>query len=184
MRRKNAIDALAVMLTLAGGVHALTVTGDQTSALDPQKSSERLPIGPLPRAQTTAPGALTPKEIYHKLLPSTCWVVHEKRVGSEPVLTSGTGWVVDTRRRLIVTNHHVIDGVDVVGVVFPILKDGKVVNDESTYLKRAERITGWPPWSRRICHSTKATAAVRWSTIAASSSRWSKDTVRKHVWSV
>ena len=71
------------------------------------------------------PGALTPKEIYHKLLPSTCWVVHEERVGSEFVFSLGTGWVVDARRRLIVTNHHVVDGVDVVGVVFPILEGGR-----------------------------------------------------------
>jgi tetratricopeptide (TPR) repeat protein len=84
---------------------------------------------------------LSPKEIYHKLLPSTCWVVHEKRIGSESVLSFGTGWVVEGRRRLIVTNHHVVDGVDVVGVVFPILQDGRVVNDAVAYRNAVDRIT-------------------------------------------
>ena len=85
---------------------------------------------------------LTPKEIYHKLLPSTCWVVHELRVGSESGLSMGTGWVVDARRRLIVTNHHVVDGVDVVRVGFPIMKDGRVVNDTRFYFNGVDLITG------------------------------------------
>jgi tetratricopeptide (TPR) repeat protein len=54
----------------------------------------------------------------------------------------GTGWVVDERRRLMVTNHHVVDGVDVVEVVFPIVKNGRVINDASAYRNMADRITG------------------------------------------
>ena len=95
-----------------------------------------------PELERVVPGALAPKEIYHKLLPSTCWVVHEIRVGSESGLSLGTGWVVDARRRLIVTNHHVVDGVDVVRVGFPIMKDGRVVNDARAYLNGVDLITG------------------------------------------
>jgi tetratricopeptide (TPR) repeat protein/S1-C subfamily serine protease len=142
MRRNNMFKAAALLLTLAGGVQAHSAARGQTPALDGPKSLESLPTGPLPRLERVTPGALAPKQIYHKLLPSTCWVVHEKRVGAESVLSFGTGWVVEGRRRLIVTNHHVIDGVDDVGVVFPILKDGRVVNDASAYRNGIDRITG------------------------------------------
>jgi tetratricopeptide (TPR) repeat protein/S1-C subfamily serine protease len=142
MRRTSPIKAMAVLLTLAGGIQAPSATLGQTSARELPESFERLGLGPLPQLEQAVPGALTPKEIYHKLLPSICWVANEKRVGSESVLSMGTGWVVEARRRLIVTNHHVVDGVDVVGVVFPILKDGRVVNDASAYWKRVDRITG------------------------------------------
>jgi tetratricopeptide (TPR) repeat protein len=142
MRRTNTIKAMAVLLTLAGGIQAPSATSGQTSARELPESFERLGLGPLPQLEQVVPGALTPKDIYHKLLPSTCWVVHEKRIGSESVLSMGTGWVVEARRRLIVTNHHVVDGVDVVGVVFPILKDGRVVNDARAYWNGVDRITG------------------------------------------
>jgi tetratricopeptide (TPR) repeat protein/S1-C subfamily serine protease len=134
---------MAVLLTLAGGILAPSAIRAQAPALKLPSSSERLaPEGPIPQLERVVPETLTPKNIYHKLLPSTCWVVHEQRVGSQSVLSWGTGWVADARRRLIVTNHHVVDGVDVVGVVFPILKDGRVVNDERAYWNGAERITG------------------------------------------
>jgi tetratricopeptide (TPR) repeat protein len=68
--------------------------------------------------------------------------VKEQRVNSQSVLSWGTGWVVDASRRLIVTNHHVVDGVDLVGVVFPIVKNGRVVNDERAYRYELGRING------------------------------------------
>jgi S1-C subfamily serine protease len=142
MRRNSTVKAAAVLLTLAGGIQAPSATWGQLPKLELPKSSERPTPGPLPKLERVALRALIPKEIYHKLLPSTCWVVHEKRVGSELLFSWGTGWVVEGHRQLIVTNHHVVDGVDVVDVVFPILKDGRVVNDASAYWKRVDRITG------------------------------------------
>jgi S1-C subfamily serine protease len=152
---RRTIKAMAILLTLAGGIQAPRATWGQTPALELPKSLERLAPGPLPHLERVVPGALTPKEIYHKLLPSTCWVVHEERVGSNSGLSFGTGWVVDARRRLIVTNHHVVDGVDVVRVGFPIMKDGRVVNDNRSYFNGDNLIAGTvqvsPP--RRTCGS-------------------------------
>src|SRR4029079_124364 len=76
------------------------------------------------------------------LVPRPCARVHEMRVGSESGLSMGTGWVVDVRRRLVVTNHPVVDGVDVVRVGFPIMKDGRVVNDKSSHFTGHDLITG------------------------------------------
>jgi tetratricopeptide (TPR) repeat protein/S1-C subfamily serine protease len=142
MRRNSVIKAAAVLLTLAGGIQAPSATRGQAPALERPKSPESPAPKSLPQPQRVAPRALAPNKIYHKLLPSTCWVVYDKRVGTELLSVWGTGWVVEGRRRLIVTNHHVIDGIDVVDVVFPILKDGRVVNDASAYWKRVDRITG------------------------------------------
>jgi tetratricopeptide (TPR) repeat protein len=75
-------------------------------------------------------------------LPSTCWVLHQKQVGNKVYSGWGTGWVIEGGRRLIVTNHHVVDGFDVVDVFFPIMKDGRAVNDASVYWNQADRITG------------------------------------------
>src|SRR5262245_19763089 len=128
MRRNYLPKTTVILLTLAGGIQSPSPTPGQTPPLELPKSFEILAPGPLPPLARVVPGALTPKEIYHKLLLSTCWVVNEKRVGSESVISFGTGWVVDSRRRLIVTDDHVVDGVDVVVVVFPILNGGRVVN--------------------------------------------------------
>jgi hypothetical protein len=110
--------------------------------------------------------------------------------------------VVEARRRLIVTNHRVVNGVDVVLVGFPILKDGRVVNDKRSYFDGVDLITVIDRSPRRdlalIQLATgqlagvveadmpddRATAAGRWSTIAASWSRWSKDPIRMHGRSV
>jgi tetratricopeptide (TPR) repeat protein len=49
--------------------------------------------------------------------------------------------VVDARRRLIVTNDHVLEGIDSVRVAFPAVKDGRVVNDAEFYFEGGKLIT-------------------------------------------
>jgi tetratricopeptide (TPR) repeat protein len=142
MRRNSTIKAAAVLLTLAGVTQAPFATRGQTPAPERPKSVGGSAPKPLPQPKRVAPRALTPSKIYHKLLPSTCWVYREKRVGNDVYYGWGTGWVIDAPRRLIVTNHHVIDGFDVVDVVFPILKDGRAIDDADFYLKKVTRITG------------------------------------------
>jgi tetratricopeptide (TPR) repeat protein len=141
MKRTRTIQAITFLLTLAGAIQQPSATWGQTP-LELLKSFDSHSPGRLPQSETAAPGPLPPKEVYHKLLPSTCWVVREQQVGSETVVSCGTGWVVDVGRRLIVTNHHVVEGVDTVGVVFPIMKGGRVVNDERAYRNKADRIVG------------------------------------------
>jgi tetratricopeptide (TPR) repeat protein len=66
------------------------------------------------------------KSVFQHTLRATCWV----RV---PDVGSGTGWVVDLGRRLVVTNHHVVLNEDRVIVIFPIFKNGKPVSERGAY---------------------------------------------------
>jgi tetratricopeptide (TPR) repeat protein len=128
---------MAVLLALAVGIQSPSAAWGQLPKLELPKSSVGPGPGPLPKPEGVAPRPFSPKEIYHNLLPSTCLVIWQKQAGSGIDRGWGTGWVVDARRRLIVTNHHVVDGFDVVRVGFPIMKDGRIVNDE-----RVDLITG------------------------------------------
>lgn len=73
---------------------------------------------------------LSAKEQHQKLLKSSGWI--QQRNGDQ-ILSHGTGWVLDAGRRLMVTNDHVVSGQDVVWVIFPKYKDGKLVREESEY---------------------------------------------------
>src|SRR5262245_46287726 len=49
------------------------------------------------------------------------------------IVPSGTGWVVDARQRLIVTNYHVVPNLDVAYVKFPLCEGGRVISDPDRY---------------------------------------------------
>lgn len=66
------------------------------------------------------------KAIYRQTLRATCWVV-------VPDVGSGTGWVVDAEKKLVVTNHHVVLNADRVLVLLPTYKNGKLVSEKSAY---------------------------------------------------
>lgn len=68
----------------------------------------------------------SPKSIFQKTLRSTCMVI-------VPNVGSGSGWLVDKDKKLIVTNHHVVLNADRVTVLFPLFKDGKLVSEKSAY---------------------------------------------------
>lgn len=72
---------------------------------------------------------LSTKELHAKLLKCSGWVRFEANGG----MSHGTGGVIDTERRLMVTNDHVVEGQDVVWVVFPEYKDGKLIREEEHY---------------------------------------------------
>lgn len=46
---------------------------------------------------------------------------------------SGSGWVVDLEKRLVVTNHHVIDRAREIRVYFPKFQDGELVTSPGDY---------------------------------------------------
>src|SRR4051794_23955270 len=67
-------------------------------------------------------------EVHARLLKSTAWV----RTTTEGV---GTGWVVDAKRRWLVTNLHVVGDQDRVEAIFPVERDGRVVAERQYYLE-------------------------------------------------
>jgi len=72
----------------------------------------------------------TTKELHQLLLNSSGWVIWQP---TETTTTSGTGWIVDKERKLMITNDHVVEGTDTLQVIFPIRKDGKLVREEGEY---------------------------------------------------
>src|SRR5262245_42913638 len=63
--------------------------------------------------------------VYERTLAGTGWVRAGKR--------SGSGWVVDKERRLLVTNHHVVRDNKTVRVQFPLYRNGRVVAERGAY---------------------------------------------------
>jgi S1-C subfamily serine protease len=48
----------------------------------------------------------------------------------------GTGWIIDRKRRLLVTNHHVVNGDDRPYVYFPVMENGRLIAEPEYYKKR------------------------------------------------
>jgi tetratricopeptide (TPR) repeat protein len=90
-------------------------------------------VAQAPQQQNAVPEAkkLTTKELHAKLLKCSGWVRFEANGG----MSHGTGGIIDKSRRLMVTNDHVVEGTDVVWVVFPEYKDGKLIREEGHYAK-------------------------------------------------
>jgi S1-C subfamily serine protease len=80
------------------------------------------------------------EKVYKSTLRSTVWVVVPQGNGKA---SSGTGSLVDVKRRLVLTNYHVVRERDEVRVFFPIMnKNGKVVAERQAYLDSGARIKG------------------------------------------
>jgi tetratricopeptide (TPR) repeat protein len=77
-------------------------------------------------------------QLYTRLLHSTAWIVTPSG--------SGSGWVLDRGRGLLVTNYHVVLNTEAYGlhdsvfVVFPVLENGKPVAERSYYLQNRDRL--------------------------------------------
>src|SRR2546423_14550947 len=68
--------------------------------------------------------------VYQKTLPSTGFVVTTNKDKS---LGYGTCWVVDTEKRLVITNQHVVLGHDTCKVTFPRFSNGNVLTNSGLY---------------------------------------------------
>jgi tetratricopeptide (TPR) repeat protein len=85
-------------------------------------------------APKAAAGELQAKEVYQRTLRATAWVRTPDG--------SGSGWVLDRGRRLLITNHHVAGGADEVLVHFPARRDGRVVAEKAEYLAKDPGVRG------------------------------------------
>ncbi len=77
-----------------------------------------------PKSETSH-NTLSSEELYEKTLKATCWVVLPN--------CSGTGWVLDREKRLIITNYHVVDGFDEAQIYFAYKKADAVQTDPQWY---------------------------------------------------
>jgi tetratricopeptide (TPR) repeat protein len=74
--------------------------------------------------------------VYRRTLGSTAWIYNPK------IDSSGTGWVVDRARRLLITNQHVVDDATHVEVLFPAYRDGQLISERSYYKDHGRTIRG------------------------------------------
>lgn len=81
---------------------------------------------PAQAAQTRK--AYSNQQIVERLKFSTCWI---NCTGG----SSGTGWLLNKSRRLVVTNQHVITRAKSVQIYFPDQREGEWVNDVNHYLR-------------------------------------------------
>lgn len=75
-------------------------------------------------------------EIYNKTLKSTAWVL--AKTGGET--SSGTGVLVDTQKKLLITNFHVVGEARAAVVFFPEMKNDKPIVDRQHYLKNVKKL--------------------------------------------
>ena len=73
--------------------------------------------------------------VYKKALKSTVWIVQPvSREGNRVMLRTGSGSVIDVKRKLILTNYHVVEEIPDVIVCFPIFdKKGELIPEKDKY---------------------------------------------------
>jgi S1-C subfamily serine protease len=77
-------------------------------------------------------------QVYEKTLHSTAWVVSPL---PKDRVSSGTGTLVDARKKWVLTNYHVVEDRDKVLVFFPSYQGGKSISDPRFYVgKNIERL--------------------------------------------
>jgi tetratricopeptide (TPR) repeat protein len=81
---------------------------------------------------------LTPDELYQQTTRSTAMIV----VPQGEKASQGTGWLVDRDRKLLITNRHVVGTQKNVQILFPVYRNGQLIDDRTYYLKEAPRYRG------------------------------------------
>jgi S1-C subfamily serine protease len=89
--------------------------------------------GPAPAAHP-----LKGRELYQQTIHATAVVLSPSG--------QGTGWVLDTDARLLITNYHVVSNghggvTDTVRVVFPVFQDGQVIPERKFYQEHLKDLT-------------------------------------------
>jgi tetratricopeptide (TPR) repeat protein len=111
-------------------------------------------FGPVAVLRADARKAPAESAVYQDLLRSTAVVVTYTK--GSPRITQGTGWLVDRSAKLIVTNYHVLGrGNQVIDVMFPFSRSGRVVLDRSIYQR-----SGYPVHAQVIAASATHDLAV------------------------
>ncbi len=112
---------IAVTVILPAAAHA------QKTPTRPQIVREKQNIpAEKSSSKTVSQGQVPGNPVYNRIVRSTGLIVCNHPDGS---VSTGTGWVLDAERRLMVTNHHVIEGLEECRVFFPEFVDGRLVTD-------------------------------------------------------
>ncbi len=129
------VGAVGFGLVAAAGVGVWLFLKDQDRGADAPEAAQ---AGPAPGAPPPASPQYTPEEINRRLLWSTVFVLRAEPGGRSVGL--GSGALVHGPRRLVLTNYHVVETADRVGVFFPDYAKGELVTAPRHYLDRAARL--------------------------------------------
>jgi len=135
-RWMRSLVAMLVVTSLAGTSSWADETGNSTRFADRlKKIKASAPTG------GNAAGTIKPPSNphYNKILRSVALILCEAEDGST---CNGTGWVLDAKQRLLVTNHHVIEGVSECKVFFPEFVDGQLVTDPARSIVPGRAVAG------------------------------------------
>jgi hypothetical protein len=82
------------------------------------------------------------EELYARVASSTALIYTG---GGSPVLSTGTGFLIDTSRRLVITARHVVQNLDGgiapgIVVVFAQTRDGEIITEASYYRKNRQKL--------------------------------------------
>jgi hypothetical protein len=71
-------------------------------------------------------------KVYQSVLKSTVWIIVQHPEGT----VTGSGSLIDRRRRLVLTNYHVVGEARQARVMFPAFRDGRVIAERDFYKRR------------------------------------------------
>ena len=86
--------------------------------------------------QASSSTSFADEGVYQGLLQSTAWIVARTDTG----IQTGSGVLVDTDNRLVVTNMHVINNAADTVVFFPLVNEKGLVTDRQEYIKNAKTV--------------------------------------------
>jgi S1-C subfamily serine protease len=79
--------------------------------------------------------AAAEENVYKKGLKSTVWIVQEVgRTGTRVSLRTGSGAVIDTAKRLVLTNYHVVGDQKEATILFPMFDKGSLIPERDRYM--------------------------------------------------
>jgi tetratricopeptide (TPR) repeat protein len=87
-----------------------------------------------PEKAAPAGAKMNVRQLHEHLVRGAGWI----RIRTADGTAHGTAWIVDQKKRLMITNAHVVAGLDEVRVIFPEYKGGALVREEAAY----DRVAG------------------------------------------
>lgn len=103
----------------------------------PQGPPSAAPAAVAPLPPLVPPAKLTREQVYEKVLPSVAFILGEGKTRQGSFTSCGSGCLIHAGRRLVLTNHHVVEGNDTLVVFFPDFAPTKgLVTDPKNYVDR------------------------------------------------
>ena len=104
------------------------------------------------------PPDLSVRQIYDQTIDSVVWI--RRKEGNQ--IWSGSGTLIDKKRRLVVTNRHVIENENWVDVFFPYRERGTIKKNQDFYVNKKQwlRNRGYAARGRRIARNVRDDLAI------------------------